>query len=343
MRLSFVLLTSLFFCMSAHAASSVINVYNWSDYLPAKVIKEFEKKTGITVVYSEYNSNAALYTKLKSDPQVGYDVIFPSSYTVDRMRKQGMLHKLDKAKLPYLKYYNPRLLNKAFDPHNHYSVPYLWGTTGIAVNSKYITPSTITQWSDLWQKRFKNKLLIFNDMRDAFSVALITLGYSINDTNPQHIYQAYKKLKTLLPNIKLFNSDAEKIIYIDGDIHIGMGWSGDIYLAHSANPNIKYIYPKEGFPIWIDCLAITTHAPHLANAYRFINFLMQPKVAAQIAIAEGYSTPNQAALKYFPNSLRTNPMVNPSEHLLQRGQFQLDLGKAHAIYETYWQLLKISA
>ena len=224
------LLLLLFVSLGA-TASKIVNLYTWAGYIPDSVIQQFEHKTGIKVNMSEYNSNESLYAKLKASPNAGYDVIIPSSYYVDRMRQERMLHEIDKSKLPNIKYLNPKLLHKTFDPQNNYSLPYIWGTTGIAVNKNYFNPKNIQRWSDLWQPQYKNKLLMLNDVREVFAMALITLGYSINDTNPKHIQQAYLQLKKLMPNIRVFNSDAEQNIYVDADITVGMGWNGDIHMT----------------------------------------------------------------------------------------------------------------
>ncbi len=257
------------------------------------------------------------------------------------MRKQHMLHRLDKSKLSNSKYLNTKLLNKAFDPHNQYTLPYFWGTTGIIVNKQYWNPKTIQHWSDLWQPRFRNQLLIINDPREIFAVALIRLGYSINTRNPKQIKQAYLLIRRLMNNIKLFNTDAMTSIYIDEDATVGMVWSGEANLAKHENPNLRYIYPKEGFAIWIDCLAIPKFAPHIANAEKFINFLMRPNIAKIIMLKEGNASPNKAAIKLLSKKLQNNPIINPSNSVLSRGQYMLDVGKANSIYQKYWQLLKL--
>lgn len=326
----------------AFARPNVVNVFIWADYLPTSVIQAFEKETGIHVNYAEYDSNETMYAKLKADPTVSYDVIVPSDYFIDRMRKQNMLQALDKSQLSNMQYLNPALLNRPFDPNNEYSLPYLWGTVGIVVNKKYLSPDQVTSWADLWQPRYKDSLMMLNDMRMVFSVALISLGYSINETDPEHIKQAYLKLKALMPNIKLFNSEATHSIYIDEDAWVGINFSGDTYRDSRENPNLVYIYPKEGFVIWIDNLAIPKGAPHLENAYKFINFILRPENAAKIALAEAYSSPNLVVMqKLFPANLRNDPMFNPSPEILKRGKSQRDLGDTTAIYEKYWEKLKM--
>lgn len=333
----------LFIDLHVYADDNVVNVYNWSDYMPDKVIKQFEQTTGIKVNYSEYDGNETMYAKLKASPTVGYDVIVPSDYFVDKMRKEGMLQKLDKQQLTNFKNLDPSLLNRPYDPDNNYSVPYLWGTVGIVINDKYVNPNEAMSWADFWRPQYHDQLLMMNEMRMVFAVALITLHYSINDTNPEHIKQAYLRLVALMPNIKLFNSDAADNLFIDEDAIIGMNNSGDTFRDMPENPHLKYIYPADGFQIWIDNMAIPKGAPHLKNAYKFINFILQPDIAKEISLEQRYSSPNKLAQQLMPLAWRNNPIFNPSPAILKRGQSQLDLGPADAIYAHYWEMLKMGS
>ncbi|HEV2613345.1 MAG TPA: spermidine/putrescine ABC transporter substrate-binding protein [Gammaproteobacteria bacterium] len=343
MKKVFLLLGLLLVSVAASAKTKELNVYNWSNYMPKDVIVQFEKETGIHVNYSTYDGNDTLYAKLKADPHAGYDIIVPTSYFVDRMRNEHMLLPLDKSKLSNFKNLDKALLNKSFDPGNQYSIPYFWGSTGIVVNKNYFDPNTITSWNDLWNPRFKDQLLILDDPHDVFSMALMALGYSANDADPDHLHQAYLKLKALLPNVKLFNSDAAKVNYIDEDATIGMGYSGDTYQAMSENSNLVYVYPKEGFVVWVDCMAIPKYAPHADSAYKFMNFLMRPDIAAKLSEELDYASPNAAAKALLPKAMRENPAIYPDDKILARAQFEVDPGNLDMLYEKYMEELKVSA
>lgn len=327
--------------LPVYAQQKVVNVYNWSNYMPSEVLKEFTKETGIKVNYATYDSNETMYAKLKANPRSGYDIVVPSTYFVDRMRKQGMLRLLDKTKLTGLKNLNPALLNKLYDPGNRYSIPYFWSMTGIVINTKIPAFSSIQNWSDFWKPQYHNQLLLLDDVHEVFSIALLTLGYSPNSTNPEHIRQAYLKLKQLMPNVRLFNADGVKSLYIDEDLTLGMGWNGDIYQAAQENPALQWLYPKEGFVMSIDSLAIPIGVSHLNNAYRFINFILRPDIAKKISLATGYASPNLAAVKLMSKAVLTNPMVYPDQKTLRRSVVQTDVGDAEAVYQKYWELLKI--
>lgn len=320
-----------------------LNLFSWSEYIPHSVILKFEDETGIKVNYSEYDSNETLYAKLKTNPKNSYDVLIPSAYFIPRLVQQNMLQKIDLNKIPNRKGINPILMSRSFDSHNEYSLPFAFGTTGIVVNDRYYDPKKITRWKDLWDPQFKNQLLLLNDPRDVFSMALHSLGYSINDKDPGHIYQAYLYLRKLIPNIKLFGSEATVSIYADEDARIGMSYNGGAYAAYRENHHLHYIYPKNSTDLWIDCFVIAKNAPHVDNAHRFINFILRPDISAEIVKANGYSSASLTAMQSLPADLRNNSIINPKPEQIESAELIMDVGDAKAVYEHYWQLLKISS
>lgn len=324
---------------SIFSAENIVNIYTWSGVIPDFIIQKFEKETGIKVNFSTYDSNETMYAKLRASKNSGYDVIEPSSYYIDRMRRQNMLEKLDKNRLSNFKNLNPEFLNQAYDPKSEYSAPFIWGVTGIFVTDN---KTNIKKWSDLWDKKYQDQLMFLNDAREMFSIAMRTLGYSVNDGNPQHVEQAYLKLKELMSNVKLFNSDAVISILIDEDANLGMAWNGDVFKAKKENSKLDFIYPEDGFVIWVDNLAIPKNPPHRDNAYKFLNFIMRQDIARQIALDNNYPTANLAAQKSLPDEIRNSPIVYPSHEILKHGEFQTDIGdEALALYEKYWERLKM--
>ena len=331
-----------FFHSPVFANDAILNVYVYSGIIPDDVIHQFEKETGIKVNFSTYDSSETLYAKLRATPYATYDVIEPSSYYVDRMRRQGMLEKLDKSRLQAMNNINPDFLNQAYDPLNAYSVPLVWGTTGIFVNTDYYPKNSIKKWSDLWDPKYRDQLMLLNDAREVFSVGLYAAGFHGNDNNPLHIQAAYSKLKQLIPNIKLFNSDAVISIFIDEDAVVGMAWNGDLFKAKQENPKLEFIYPDDGFVIWVDSLSIPRQAPHQKNAYQFINFLMRADIAKKIALYNHYPTANLAAQRLLPDLMRKSMIVYPGHDVLKRGEFITDISdRSLVLYEKYWELLKM--
>lgn len=333
---------AFFWIGNAFAANNVVNVYTWAGEIPRSVIDQFEKETHIHVNYSSFDTNEAMFAKLRASRGNEYDLVEPSSYFVDRMRRLGQLEKLDKSKLPNFKHLDPFFLKQAYDPNSDYSIPFIWGITGIFLNKYYFAPNGIAQWSDLADKKYSNQLMFLDDAREVFSMALRMLSYSINDTNPEHIKQAYLKLKELMPNVRLFNSDAVTSFLIDEDATVGMSWNGDLFKAHGENSQLQFVYPKDGFEIWVDNFAMIKNAPHRENAYKFLNFLMRPEIAKEVSMNINYSTANLSARKLMPAEMRNNPTLYPPLEVLQRGEFETDMGeKALALYEKYWEQLKM--
>jgi spermidine/putrescine transport system substrate-binding protein len=321
-------------------AEGVVYFFNWSEYIPEDVLEQFTEETGIKVVYTTYDSNEALYAKLKLMDSGGYDLVVPSTYFVSKMSKEGMLYELDHSRLPNMSNLDPALMNRSYDPGNRYSIPYLWGSTGLGINTSVVDPAKVTSWADLWKPEFKGQVLLHNDVREVFDVALKVAGRPVNSTDPADIKKAYEKLTELLPNVRLFNSDSPKVPYLSGEVAVGMIWNGEAWSANEEDPAIRYVYPREGAILWADNLAIPAKAKNVGNAHTLLNFLLRPDVAKAIAEEVGYATPNIKALSLLDDELRQNRMVYPSAGDLRNAEFQTDIGEAVTIYNEYWEKLK---
>lgn len=327
--------------MNSVYATKVVNVFVWGGEIPPAVVHQFEKETGIKVNFSTYDNNEAMFAKLKASRKPVYDVIQPSGYFVERMKKQGMLMPLPHNELSNLKNLEPFFTKNAFDVNNQYSVPIIWGTTGIFYNQSWVTEGP-KRWQDLWQPRWKNQLMLLDDSREVFSIGLMRLGYPPNDSNPEHIKAAYQTLLQLIPNVKLFAMDNVQAIAIDEDAIAGTIWNGDAYRTHEENEAIRFVYPEDGFVIWVDCLAIPQNAPHVKEALTFINFVLRPDIAALLG-EQGHAITNQAGKKQLPRNLRESNIVYPPISTLEHGYFQRDVSdKALELYNHYWERLKLS-
>lgn len=326
--------------LNAQSAEKLV-FYNWSEYIPEGVIERFSKETGIEVDYTTFESNEVMYSKLQLQKGKGYDVVVPSTYYIAKMGKEGLLQKMDHSKLTNIKNLNPALMNKEYDPDNQYSVPYLWGSTGIGINVEEVDPATITGWADLWGPKWKNKLLLTDDMREVFHMALSINGHSANSTNADEIKQAYEKLRGLMPNVLVFNSDAPREPFMAGDVNLGMIWNGEVIMAQEENEDIQYIYPKEGAIFWVDSFAIPSGAANPAAAHKFIDFMLRPDIAKLATEEIGYATPNLAALKLLDKETRDNKTIFPDDETVANGEFQTDVGEeALKLYNRYWEKLK---
>ena len=329
---------------TASQGSKVVNVYNWTEYISDQVLKDFTAETGIDVIYSTFDSNEAMYAKLKLMNGSGeYDVAFPGTDFVDKMRKEGMLEPLDHAKLTNFGHLGKTFINAAFDPKNKFSIPYLWGSSGIAVNTRRIAKASLSSWNDLWQPQYEGRVMLMNDIRDVFTMSLLTLGYNGSTKNPEAIKQAYEKLTKLMPNVRTFNSDAPRMPFMEGETYLGLAWNGEVIMAQDQGmPELDFVYPKEGAIMWMDNMVIPKNAKNNDNAHKFIDFILRPKYAAMISEEIGYGSPNETAKKEMPPELANNPIVYPPADLLKHAMFREDVGdEIMALYQQYWDRLKV--
>lgn len=324
------------------ADDNVVNVSVWSQELSPNIVRQFQKDTGIKVNYSTFDSNEVLYAKMKASKQAQYDVVEPSSYYITRMVREDMIEKIDISRLSNYKNLNPAFTHPDYDPKGEYSIPWVLGLTGIFVNRKYYPNDTIEKWTDLWSPKYRDAVLLLNDPREVFNVGLMTLGYSPNDNNLQHLQQAYENLVALLPNVRLYNSSSVPSLLVDEDVTIGMAWNADAYKASLQNPDIEFIFPKDRFIIWVDSLVIPKNAPHRDNAYKFLNYVLQAKIAAMQVKETFYPTANQAALAYLPPELANSKIIFPGPDIIKQAYFQTDIDdSALDAISRYWELLKL--
>ncbi|MGD8111780.1 extracellular solute-binding protein [Vibrio sp. TRT 21S02] len=324
----------------AMAADQELYFYNWSEYIPNEVLEDFTKETGIKVRYSTYESNESMYAKLKTQGS-GYDLVVPSTYFVSKMRKEGMLQQIDKAKLSHFSDLDPNFLNKPFDPNNNYSIPYIWGATGIGINADMLDKSSVTKWDDFWDSKWEGQLMLMDDSREVFHIALTKLGYSPNTTNPDEIKAAYEELKKLMPNVLVFNSDFPANPYLAGEVSLGMLWNGSAYMARQEGASIDIIWPEKGTVFWMDSLAIPSGAKNVEAAHKMIDFLLRPENAAKIALEIGYPTPVKTAHDLLPKEFANDPMIFPPQKVMDSGVWQDEVGEASVLYDEYFQKLKV--
>ncbi|MDM5200244.1 ABC transporter substrate-binding protein [Fictibacillus enclensis] len=314
-----------------YSGKNTLTIYNWGDYIDTDLIKRFEKETGIKVIYETFDSNEAMLTKVQQGGTT-YDIAVPSEYMIDKMRKEHLLIPLDHSKLPNLKNIDPRFMDLPFDEGNKYSVPYFWGTVGIVYNPKMLNGKKITSWNDLWDPDLRNKILLVDGAREIMGMGLNSLGYSLNDTNHAHLQEAKRKLDTLTPNIKAIVGDEIRLLLQNEEASIGIVWSGVASEIMSENEDLEYVVPKEGSNLWFDNMVIPKTAKNKEAALKFMNFMLDPKVAAQNAEYVNYSTPNKKALAYMPKETVNDERFYPSPKLTEKLEVYENLGKKNLAY-----------
>ncbi|WP_163390476.1 extracellular solute-binding protein [Enterovibrio norvegicus] len=323
------------FTTPAKAENDQLIFANWGPYLSTELLEQFTRETGIKVIYSTYESNETLYAKMKTHPE-GYDLVVPSTYFVAKMRDEGMLQKLDLSKLNNFNELDKNYLDKPFDPSNDYSIPHVIAMTGLAVNTDMYNPDDFTSWADLWNPELEGQIMLMDDTREVFHIALRKLGYSGNSTDPKQIDEAYEELKKLMPNVLVFNSDNPANPYMSGEVGLGMLWNGSAAAAQREGLPIELVWPKEGGIFWVDSLSIPKNAKNVEAAHKMIDFLLRPEVAAKISADTGYLT----AVEKSNSAYKDNPALFPPQDDLDRGEWQDAVGELTEKYENYFLRLK---
>ncbi|MGH9316944.1 MAG: ABC transporter substrate-binding protein [Thermoanaerobaculia bacterium] len=316
-----------------------LNVYIWSEYLPKEVIDEFTKRTGIAVRYDLYDSNEPVLEKLQSGV-ADYDIVVPSDYMVRILIQLKLLRPLDKARLKNLGNLDPRFLDTSFDPKNAYSVPYVWGTTGFGYNrTKAAGP--LDTWAPLFEPSNKGQILMLDDMRECFAVALKYLGHSLNATDPAVLKQAAELLKKQKALVKTYNSGDYENILASGDVVFAHGYNGQLAKLVRRDPQkFGYVLPKEGATIWMDSVCIPARARNVDSIYAFLDYILEAEVNAQIVNGISYASANVPARKFIQPAVLNDPAIYPSESALARCEFLEDIGEATTLLDRYWTEIK---
>jgi spermidine/putrescine transport system substrate-binding protein/spermidine/putrescine transport system permease protein len=316
-----------------------LNIYCWSTYISPRVVRGFENQFHCHVNYDLYDSNEALLAKLQGG-NVNYDLVVPSDYMVQILIQQHLLAPLDKSRLPNVwANVNPRFLHLPFDPQNDYSVPYAWGTTGLAYRADLVQEN-VDSWDVLFDPRYAGHIELLDDMREVFGMALKKLGYSLNSTDPGQIRQARDLLIRQKPLVKGYNSSNFEQDLAAGDAWLAQAYNGNLTFVMRDEPRIRYVIPKEGCTISVDCACIPRNAPHKELAMEFMNYFHRPEVAAEFVNDCGFNTPNPASAQFVERWIRDEPAIFPSTASLDRCEFMRDVGPIIALYDRYWTEIK---
>lgn len=320
-------------------AKPALNVYMWSDYIDMDLVREFEKQNDCKVVIDIFDSNEFMYSKLKAGG-TGYDVILPTTYMAKVMFDQNMLEKLDHSKLPNLKYINPKYLaDLALDKKMEYSVPYMLGFTCVAYNKEKCGTLPET-WDVFSNEKFAGKMTLLNDHRETIGAALFFLGKSMNDTNDADLAKAKEVLLKWKKNLAKFDNELYKVGIQSGEFLVVQGYSGDLFQVLAEAPNLTYMCPKEGISMSCDDWVIPATAKNKELAYKFINFICDPKNAAKNMEFTCYSAPIPEARKYVSEENKNHPGMFLPDDLYKRGELIRDLGEDNAKFNALWDAVK---
>ncbi|MDU4952674.1 MULTISPECIES: ABC transporter substrate-binding protein [Clostridium] len=320
------------------SSAEVLNIYNVGDYIDEDLIPKFEKETGIKVVYEKYDTNEIMYQKIKSGGSK-YDLVFPSDYMIEKMIKEDLLQKIDYSNIPNYKNIDEKFKNASYDPKDEYSVPYFWGTFGIMYN-KTMVSDPIESWDILWNEKYKQQILMLDSVRDTMGIALMKLGYSQNSINEAELQKAKEELIKQRPLVLAYGNDDIKDRLLGGEAAMGIVYSGDAITLMEEDKNLAYAIPKTGTNKWIDAMCIPYNAENKKEAEKFINFMLDAQNAKQNIDYINYSTPNKAAFELLDEEVKNNPVAYPSDDIVKKSEFFIDLGDKIKLYDDLWLEIK---
>ncbi|MBE6858454.1 MAG: spermidine/putrescine ABC transporter substrate-binding protein [Ruminococcus sp.] len=328
-----------------------INVYNWGEYISTgadegtlDVNAEFEKLTGIKVNYTNFATNEELYAKLKGGG-ASYDIIIPSDYMISKMIKEELIQKIDYSNIPNFSYIMDNFRNMAYDPENEYSVPYTWGTVGIIYDESVIDiPEEEIDWDILWNEQYTDQILMFDNPRDAFAIAEIMLGYSLNTENPDELKAAMEKLKQQKKYVQAYVMDEIFDKMGAGDALIAPYYAGDALTIMEENDSLNFVVPKSGTNLFVDAMCIPSNAKQKEAAEMYINFMCEPDIAFANIDYICYSTPHSAAFEMLDEEVQNDPISYPDEELIaNRTDVFVNLSDdANKLMQDLWTEMKSS-
>lgn len=331
-----------------------LSVYNWADYIDEQVLKDYEEQYGVRIVYDTYASNEDLLAKLQAGAS-GYDVIFPSDYMVGQMIELGLLAEIDTAAMPNFANIGAEFKAPPYDPGNQYCVPYQWGVTGLGYRQGF--PAFADNPPDSWAYLFEPELLqqyapdginVLNDQRELLAAALFYLGYSPNSTEESELAAARDLILRAKPYWKTFNSeDYYSTLMVSDEIVLSQAWSGDTAQAYwntydeaTGDGNWHFAVPKEGAIRYMDNACIPANSRRVATAQHFINYLMEPEVAAAITNFTYYPSPNEAAKEFIDPDILNNPGIYPPPEIAEKLEWLREVGDGVFLYDRMWTAIK---
>ncbi len=320
--------------------AKTLRIFIWEEYIDPEVYRRFEQEFAAKVIEDNYGSNEDLRAKLQAGG-AEYDLVVPSDYMVTLLRKDGLLLPIDLSRMPNLKYLAARFRDPSYDPGHRYSVPYQWGITGIAYNKSQVIPPP-TRWADLfdpaWIGPYKNRISMLNDMREVIGAALVASGHSPETTDPQHLADAQALLQRQKPFLAKYDSESFEDSLAAGETVLAQGWSGEIVVAQSQNPDIAFTIPAEGTFVFVDSWAIPKGARQKELAEEFINFVLRPEISAMIVNHAKYASANEAARPLIKPEILNSPSYYWPEGI--KLWWLKDFNDAGRLYERVWLELK---
>ncbi|MEZ5387222.1 MAG: spermidine/putrescine ABC transporter substrate-binding protein [Prosthecobacter sp.] len=324
--------------LATGVSAETLHIYTWADYVSPDVVRKFEKQQGCEVVIDTFDSNESMFAKFKAGA-TGYDLVFPTAYMIEVMHAQGMLASLDHAKLPNLKNIDSAVLVQVTDKEMSHSVPYTFAYAAIAVRKDKVKDAE-PSWAMFDRQALAGRVTLLDDMRESIGAALKSLGYSINTRDEAQLAAARDVLIRWKKNIARFDNEGYKAGIDSAEFHLVHGYSGDLFQVQMENPKVEILIPREGVTIGCDEMVIPKTAKQVDLAHAFINFLLDPDIAAENMEWMGYYCPNKAALEKVSADFLKNPAITIPAELQAKCEVIKDLGPDLAKYSKVWDEVK---
>ncbi len=321
-----------------------LNLMTWGgDFIPRVVIDQFTEETGIKVNYKEVSSNEEMQSLLEANPDQ-YDLAVVTDYMVDILRQNGNLAVLDHSQMPNYANINPVYFGPYYDPKDEHSIPYAVSISFLLVNPEGVAElgaAPITGYNDLWQEELRDNIVIIDWGVEVIGFVLKSLGYEYNETDPVKVAQAREKLFALKPNIMRFETNTPEDSLLSGEAVVGFMYSNQAVKGQATDNRLTPVFPTEGMPIYIDSWVMSKEAPNKEGAYKFLNFVMQPKIAAKIADLTKFTTPNKGAEEHLPQDFKNNPMLNLADEVVENTSFYIGVDKVLEEYDHIYSEFKL--
>lgn len=318
-----------------------LNVFIWPDYIDPQAVADFERDHDCKVNLDYFEDVGVMQAKMAAGGASTYDVFVPGHFTLPGLIQRGLVAPLRHENIPNLRNIDPQFLDLEFDRGNRYSAPYLWGTLGIYMRKPKDKPVEET-WALIFDAaRQPGPFLLLEDPRLTIGTALWSKGYRINTTVPVEMAEAKDLLVAAKGRSMGFaTSFAIKNRVLSKDVAMGIAYYNDALRGEAEDGETRFFIPREGGGIWLDTFSIPAHAPHRDLAEKFINYMLDAKVAARIANFARTATPNKAALEFINPADRINPGIYPPPEVMARLEYAFDLGEKNRLYDELWTQIK---
>lgn len=318
--------------------SARLNVFNWSNYVAPGTVAGFESEFGVRVRYATYESNEEMLAKVFSGNS-GWDVVFPSNSFIAPMRENGLIAPLRHEWLKNLGNLDTAFRSPVWDPQLEFSVPYMWGGSGIAFNRR-LTPAP-TSWSDLWNSRLRGRLTMLDDPAEVIGACLKKLHLSLNSVGQWELLRAQSEAIEQKKLVRAYLNAEVRDQLVSGDVLCAQLWNTTAQQAMDGSHDLDYAYPSEGFGLYADNMVVLRESRRPELAHRFIDYMLRPRVAADIVIATRTATPNAPARSLLPESVRNNPVLYPQPETMQRGEWFAPMpAAAQRLRDRIWTEIK---